>query len=148
MIDSIGKERALRNRDLRPIEINNGITSPTTLSFACFRVSRPPALLAAKHYSCHDGLRGAPLQRVGPAHRRAGPIMAVAESAAAPSLFKVGSSCLSLAWVEFSKSQLDGHIERIQISTEISAGDGGNKLTSTNARVSNASIHRYFCICR
>ena len=116
MIDSIGKERALRNRDLRPIEINNGITSPTTLSFACFQVSRPPALLAAKHYSCHDGLRGAPLH-VGPAHRRAGPIMAVAESAAAPSLFKVGSSCLSLAWVEFSKVNLIGQLHRIQMQS-------------------------------
>ena len=33
-------------------------------------------------------------------------------------------------------------------STEISAGDGGNKLTPTNARAPNASIHRCFCICR
>jgi hypothetical protein len=127
MIDSIRKERALQTSDLRPIAINNGIASPTTLSFACFQVSRPPALLAAKHYSCHDGLRCAPLQWRLPvcplqradfaAHRRAGPIMAVAESAAASSLFTVGSSCLSLAWVEFSKVNLMGQIDRIQMQS-------------------------------
>ena len=117
MIESIRKERALQTSDLRP----NGIASPTALSFACLQVSRPPALLAAKHYSCHDGLPGAPLQRAdfAAAHRRAGPIMAVAESAAgtAPSLFTVGSSCMSLAWVEFSKVNLMGQIDRIQMQS-------------------------------